>query len=560
MSDFDETHDWVVVGSGAGSMCSGLVMRSTGKSVLILEKTGLVGGTTARSGGVMWIPNNPFMKRDGVEDTFEQALNYLDHAVGQQDDAPAATRERRLVYLRQAPEMLGFLMEQGIRFNRVAYWPDYYDELPGGSVQGRTVVADPFNINELGEWKKKLRPGFLPIPATMDEAMTLPYMRCSPVSKKNLAKVVGRTIKGMLTGRKIVSAGMALQGRMLQAALRAGIDIRTDSPVSELIIEDGVVGGVVTVRDGRPWRVGARLGVLMNSGGFARNQRMRDQYQPGTSAEWTAASPDDTGEMIEEMMRHGIAVAQMEEMVGYPTTMPPGSENDFIKPGVQRITGSPHAILVDQSGIRYMNEGGSYMAYCKGMLERNKVVPAIPSWAVLDSQYLKRYLLSGKSPKPKILKRWHEAGYLKQGDTLEALAVEMKVEPATLRETVTRFNGFVANGRDEDFHRGERAYDRWCGEFVREPQETLGTIEKGPFYAVPVYPGDVSTFGGVMTDERARVLREDGSVVRGLYATGVCTASVMGRVYPGAGSSIGPAFVWGWVAARHAAGLDAQDL
>lgn len=560
MSDFDEIHDWVVVGSGAGSICSGLVMRSMGKSVLILEKTELVGGTTARSGGVMWVPNNPFMKRDGVEDTFDQALTYLDHVVGRQEDAPAATRERRQVFLQQAPEMLGFLMEQGIQFNRVAYWPDYYDEQPGGSVQGRTVVAEPFNINELGSWKKKLRPGFLPMPATMDEAMTLPYMRCSSVAKKNLAKVVGRTIKGVLLGKKVVSAGMALQGRLLQAALRADIDIRTDSPVNELVIEDGIAKGVVTVKNGLPWRIGARLGVLMNSGGFARNQRMRDQYQPGTSAEWSATNPADTGEMIEEMMRHGIAVAQMEEMVGYPTTMPPGSENDFIKPGVQRITGAPHAILVDQSGIRYMNEGGSYMAYCKGMLERNKVVPAVPSWAVLDSQYLERYLLSGKSPKPKLLKRWQEAGYLKQGDTIEALAAQMKVDPATLVETVTRFNGFVANGRDEDFLRGERAYDRWCGEFVCEPQETLGTIEKGPFYAIPVYPGDVSTFGGVMTDDRARVLKEDGSVVQGLYATGVCTASMMGRVYPGAGASIAPAMVWGWVAARDAANLDARGL
>ncbi len=556
MSSFDEVQDWVVVGSGAGSMCSGLVMKSAGKSVLILEKTDLVGGTTARSGGVMWIPDNPFMKRDGVEDSYDQALTYLDHAVGRQNDAPAATRERRITYLQQAPKMLDFLMGQGIPFNRVGYWPDYYDELPGGSVAGRTVVAEPFNIKELGEWKSKLRPGFLPIPATMDEALTLPYMRCSPVAKKNLARLIGRVIKGVLTGRKVVSAGMALQGRLLQVALRAGIEIRTDSPVSELVIEDGAVKGVVTVKDGKPWRVGARVGVLVNAGGFARNQRMRDQYIPHTSTEWSASNPADTGEMIEEMMRHGIAVAQMDAMIGYPTTMPPGSEKDFIYPGVQRITGSPHAILVDQTGVRYQNEGGSYMAYCQGMLDRHRISPAVPSWAVLDSQYIERYLLSGKSPKRKLLKKWHEAGYLKQGETLEALATEMQVEPATLKETVERFNGFVRQGRDEDFGRGERAYDRWCGEFVREPQQTLGTIEKGPFYAVPVYPGDVSTFGGVLTDDRGRVLKEDGAVIRGLYATGVCTASMMGRIYPGAGGSIGPAMVWGWVAAHHAAGLE----
>ncbi len=180
-----------------------------------------------------------------------------------------------------------------------------------------------------------------------------------------LLKVVGRAISAVLTGKRWVSAGNALQGRMLQAALRSGAEIRTESPVRELIVENGTVRGVLTVKDGKPWRVGARLGVLVNAGGFAHNQRMRDQYQPGTSSSWSSAAPGDTGEMIEEMMRHGAAVAQMEEMVGQQTTLAPGSENDDIKPSAQRMTASPHAILVDQTGVRYMNEGGSYMAYCK---------------------------------------------------------------------------------------------------------------------------------------------------------------------------------------------------
>jgi 3-oxosteroid 1-dehydrogenase len=295
--------------------------------------------------------------------------------------------------------------------------------------------------------------------------------------------------------------------------------------------------------------------VLVNAGGFARNQRMRDRYQPGTSAKWTMASSGDTGEMIEEMMRHGAAIAQMEEMVGSQLTLPPGAEDADFKSTAQAMTAAPHAILVDQSGVRYMNEGGSYMAYCKGMLERDKVVPAVPSWAIFDSQYMRTYMLAGTMPGTRKPQRWYDEGYLRKAATIEDLAQQLKIDPATLRATVDRFNGFVAKNRDEDFHRGDRAYDRWLGDSYNKPSETLGAIAEAPFYAVPVVPGDVSTYGGVVTDMHARVLREDGSVIPGLYATGVSTASVMGRAYPGAGCSVGPSFVWGYVAARHAASV-----
>jgi 3-oxosteroid 1-dehydrogenase len=283
---------------------------------------------------------------------------------------------------------------------------------------------------------------------------------------------------------------------------------------------------------------------------------MRDRYQPGTSVEWTQVAPGDTGEMIQEMMRHGAAIAQMEEMVGYQMTIPPGHENDYVKPNIQNVTAAPHVILVDQSGVRYMNEAGSYMAYCKGMLQRNKVVPAVPGWAIFDSQFLRNYMFAGTMPGTNKPRRWFDEGYLRKADTVEDLARLIKIETATLRATVERFNGFVAKNRDEDFHRGDRAYDRWLGDPYHKPSETLGMIGKTPFYAIPVYPGDVGTYGGVVTDAHARVLRNDGSVIPGLYATGVSTASVMGRVYPGAGSSVGPSFVWGYIAAEHAAIAD----
>ena len=551
MSNFDETFDFVVVGSGGGSMCCALALRAGGKSVAILEKTPLIGGTTARSGGVMWIPNNRFMKRDGVLDSTEQGVAYLEAVSGGRNDTPGSTPDRRRTYVEEGAKMVDFLVDQGIKLNRVSYWPDYYDEAPGGSEQGRTVVAELFNINELGPWKAKLRPNFISMMSTLDEMLKLPYIFKSWASKKVAAKVVLRTMGAMLTGKRYVTAGAALQGRMFQAALKAGVTFHTDTAVKELVVEDGAVKGVVAMRDGKPWRVGAKLGVLVNAGGFSHNQAMRDQYQPGTKAKWSNTAEGDTGEMILEMMRIGAAIAQMEEMVGNQMSFPPGTENNAVKEVVQGVTAAPHAILVDQSGQRYMNEAGSYMAYCKGMLERNREVPAVPSWAIMDSQFMKQYMLAGTMPGAKKPAKWFDSGFLKKADTLEELAEIIKVDAAALTGTVERFNGFVANNRDEDFKRGDRAYDRWLGDPYHDKNPSLGAIAEGPFYAMEVVPGDVGTYGGVVTDSNARVLREDGSVIAGLYATGISTASAMGRVYPGAGASVGPSFLWGYVTAKH---------
>ncbi len=548
----NETFDFIIVGSGGGSMCAALVMRAAGKSVLILEKTDLVGGTTAVSGGVMWIPNNRFLASEGIEDSPEQAMAYLDAVVGDHDDTPGATRIRRQTYVEQAPAMVDFLVEQGIELRRVPSWPDYC-AAPGECVPGRTVVSELFDINRLGEWKQKLRPGFLPVPAYLEEAMQLPDMKRSWASKKILARIIGRTLASRLRGKHLATAGQALQGQMLHAALQAGADIRTEAGVKKLLVEGDRIAGVMIDKDGSDWRIGARHGVLLNAGGFSRNQQMRDQYIPGTSAEWTLTAPGDTGEMIQEAVRIGAAVAQMEERVGNPMSFPPGKQpaQPVI---VHGDLAKPHAILVDQSGVRYMREANSYVEVSRGILERNRQTPAIPSWLVLDSRFLATYPLAGDMRGRKKPKAWLEQNFLRQGETLAELASACDIDPATLSATIERFNGLVRSGRDEDFHRGDHAYDRWLGDALHESSPTLGTIEQGPFYAIPVYPGDVSTFGGVVTDEHARVLREDGSVIAGLYATGTSTASVMGRGCPGAGASIGPSFTWGYVAANHAAG------
>jgi 3-oxosteroid 1-dehydrogenase len=558
MAVFDETFDWVVVGSGGGSMSSSLLMRDAGKSVVVLEKSQYAGGTTCKSGGVIWLPANPFM--DPGEDSAERGIEYLDALIGDSPDQPGTSPEKRRAYVTEGREMIDFLLRKGVKLARGSkFWPDYYDEYPGGCKTSRTVIALPFDRNELGEWAPKLRKGFLEVPALLDDGMKLPFLSAGE-KLAFYAKVGSQMILGKLTGKHWVTAGAALQGRMLQQVLKAGVDLRLETPVDEMIVENGRVAGVVTVKDGKPWRIGATLGVLVNAGGFARNQEMRDRYMPGTRAEWSMTSESDTGEMHKEMERLGGVLAQMDQMVGFQFTRAPGWDTDYVAPGVQSVTAKPHAILVDQTGVRYQNEGGSYEEYCEGMVVRDRTVPAIPSWGILDRQFMELYPLAGAG-QGKVPRKWAESGWLKQADTIEELAKSIEVDPATLKATVERWNRMVDKGADEDFRRGERTYDLWLGDPRKERKKrTLGRIEKAPFYAIDVVPGDVSTYGGVVTDANSRVLKADGTPIEGLYACGVSTASPMGKVYPGAGASVGPSMAFGWIAAKHAAGLGNQAL
>ncbi len=555
-----ETFDFVIVGSGGGSMCAALVLRKAGKSVLILEKSDLVGGTTATSGGVMWIPNNRFMKSEGIPDSREQAIGYLDAVIGDHADMPGASRERRIAYVDEAPKMLDFLVEQGIKLRRIPSWPDYYSA-PGESIPGRTVVSELFDINQLGDWKKKLRPGFLPLPLNLDEAMQMPLIKRTPSAKKVLFRGIGRVLADIFTGRKRTTAGQALQGQMLQAALKAGVDIRTHAKVKQLAVENNRVIGVVAEINGTESRIDARLGVLINAGGFSRNQRMLDQYIPGIKTEWSSVIPEDLGEMIEEGQRIGGAIAQMEHRIGGQVAMVPTSASKKTaatkKPAVmQNDTSKPHSIVVDQNGTRYMNEAGSSIEFVRRMLAHQKTLgTTVPSWMIFDSQYINTFMLAGSMPGPKKPQAWLDEKFLHKAETLDELAASCGINATNLTASVERFNGFARNDRDEDFHRGESAYEQWLGDPLRDTNKSLGAIEQGPFYALQLFPGDVSTYGGLVTDIHARVLRDDSSVIEGLYATGTSTASVMGPGELGAGGSIGPAFTFGYIAAKHALSL-----
>jgi 3-oxosteroid 1-dehydrogenase len=376
---------------------------------------------------------------------------------------------------------------------------------------------------------------------------TLFLAKRSWAGKLMALRLVSRVLRGKLTGKDMRANGAAIQGRMLQIALRERLPIWTESPVRQLLVENGKVSGVLVARDGRTLRVRATSGVLINAGGFSHSQELRERYQPKPNAwRWTNANPGDTGEMIESAVKLGAAVDLMNESVWEASSfLADGSLFCFHSPN---DVGKPHCIVVDQKGCRFANENCNYMEFGQHMYTAG----AVPAYAIFDSRHRQNYTW-GLMPPGITDKKFIDSGYMIRASSLAELAQRCGIGAENLSCTVDRFNGFARTGIDEDFHRGEGAYGRYYGDPKVTPNPSLGTIERAPFYAVRLQPGDLGTTGGLLTDEFARVLRADGSVIAGLYATGNSSASVFGRRYPGAGATIGPSMTFGYIAAKHAA-------
>jgi 3-oxosteroid 1-dehydrogenase len=542
----DETYDFIIVGSGGGSVPAAMVMKKAGKRPLILEKQPMIGGTSAFSGGMLWIPNNDYLKAVGLKDSDEKARAYMDAVIG--DPLPSSTPARRDAYVRGAPEMLRFMTQLGLRM-RHAHLADYYDEKTGGMADGRSVVPKLFDVRALGEWEPKLggHPITQGIPSEGSEA---PKVQSGTFEGKIIMMKIGwRMFQNKYLGRKIRGFGNALTGQLFNIALKAGVPIWTETEVKDLLVEDGRVVGVIAQRDGRRIELRAELGVLVNAGGFSHNLEMRAQYQPQPTPKWSQVNPSDTGDMIKTLMAHGAAVSLMDEAFWFPCSFYPDGSFAGMHGGYDFA--KPHTIVVDSRGKRFVNEAISHMEMGRQMYANN----AVPAWVVFDNNRRRKYPFGTILPGLPI-KKYIDAGYLKTSDTLAGLAAACGIDAQGLQETVARFNGFMRKGVDEDFHRGESAYQRGAGDPRVKPNPTFGTIEQGPFFAVAVHPADVGTCGGVVTDEHARVLREDGAPIPGLYATGNTTATVMGHAYPGGGVSVGPSMTYGYLAARHAARMN----
>lgn len=538
---FDETFDVVIVGSGCASVTAALAVKAQGGSSVILEKQPLFGGSTAFSGGIAWIPNNPLLD----DDSEEASRTYLNHIVGEPSKAsPIAKRE---MFLKEGPRAVQFLLDQGVKLIRV-YWPDYYSSAPGGHDYGRTVSAELFDLNELGEWRDKLGSfyGFPALPIGSHEFVNLTLAQRTWKGKRSALRLGWNIFKDKVTGARRRGSGNAVQGRMLLAALKAGIPLRMGTELVELLTDGGAVVGVRVRGPEGKRTIGARRGVLLNAGGFSRNQAMRDTYQPKPSkTEWTMVNPGDTGEVMQMAMDLGADVDCMDEAWWTPgSLLPDGKYGGFHVPGE---SGKPHIVIVGPDGRRIGNEAGSYMEFGQRMYAKG----AVPSWAILESRALKHYswgpVMVGKSPQPFV-----ESGYLVKAASLEELARKCAIDVDGFVAEMKRFNGFAAKGVDEDFGRGASEHNKAMGDPTNRPNPSLGAIEQGPFYATRIWPLDVGTSGGLVTDEFARVLKADGEPIPGLYAAGNITAPVVGGRYPGAGASIGGGIAFGYVAARHA--------
>ncbi|WP_039801515.1 3-oxosteroid 1-dehydrogenase [Nocardia araoensis] len=545
--------DVVVVGSGAAGMTAALTAAYRGLSVTLIEKSRAFGGSTARSGGGIWIPNNPVLQSEGVPDSPELARTYLAAVVG--DRVPEA---RQRAFLERGPEMMRYLGARS-RYWEFVYdrgYSDYHPEFPGGLAQGRSIEPAPLDGRLLGGDLHKINQPTMSGPKgiafTVSDFHDLNMIARTWAGKRTAIKVGIQAVGNKLRGRLPLSLGKALAARLWLSLRDAGVPVWLNTPLTELITEGDAVVGVRAERDGTPVVIKARRGVVLAAGGFEHNLQMRQQYMSGPqSTDWTVGATENVGEGIVAGQKAGGAVDLMDDAWWGPSVRNPDGPPFFCL--AERS--QPGGIMVNHAGERFVNESAPYVNVVHKMYEQEAAgVGHIPAYFIMDQRFRDRYLFLGNFPKRPLPQKYLDAGIIRQADTLAELAAKIGVPAAALAATVERFNGFARAGRDEDFRRGDSAYDRYYGDPTVRPNPCLAPIEQGPFYAVEMVPGDLGTKGGLVTDEHARVLDSDDRPIPGLYAAGNNSASVMGNDYAGAGATIGPAMVFGYIAAGHIAG------
>lgn len=554
-------YDVVVVGSGAGGLLSAIRAHDLGLRPIVIEKSDRYGGTSAVSGGAIWIPNNAFI---GDQDSPAKALGYLQKVT--EGKVPTAKLER---YVDLAPVMVDYLKSLGIEYYTNPYmpYPDYYPFVEGAAPGGRTMLIRPMDGGELGEEFFRLRESYPEFKMFDKIALDLMDGGIIMARAKGWRRVVLRTLwrywsdlpfRRRTHRDRLLTIGNALIGGLRKAMIDRNIPLALNTAMTGLEMNGATVVAVKASAQGRPVRIGAARAVILASGGYEQSQEMRNEHftQP-TNPRWSATPRDNNvGDALTATREAGAAVEFLDEAWWAPTVTIPYRQapNLLRNQALFFERGYPHSLAVNRLGKRFTNEICSYHQFGQAMLRDNAETGAnLPCWLIFDADYRARYPLGGLQPgwampDSRVPADWFDT-FLYKADSLAALAGKIGVPGDTLAATVGRFNEHALKGEDPDFGRGANVYNQFFGDPNHKPNRNLGPVAKAPFYAVRIDLGDLGSKGGPRTDEQARVLREDGSPIGGLYAIGNCSGSVMGPAYPGAGSTLGASMTFGYAAA-----------
>ncbi|OBA90458.1 3-ketosteroid-delta-1-dehydrogenase [Mycobacteriaceae bacterium 1482268.1] len=561
-TEFDVAVDVLVVGSGGGGMTAALTADAAGLDTLVVEKSAHFGGSTALSGGGIWVPGAPSQRKEGYVPDPDDVFTYLKTIT---DGLVSEARLRQ--YVDKAPEMMEFLegRSQWFEFVWKPGYADYYPELPGGSALGSTINVPALDLRKLGDEEQNLLQPLALAPRGIwfaPKDLRLFYqVRQNWRGKAVLIKLIWRMFRARVFGDRMAAIGQSLAARLRMAMQEHGIPLWLNAPMTELITDvEGTVVGAVVERDGRQQRIGARRGVILAAGGFDHDMEWRRQHLPVLEKDWSFGNPASMGDGIRAGEKVGGSTDLLDEAWWFPAMCWPDGRLQFMLN--ERMM--PAQFVVNGEGKRFINEAAPYMDFAHAMIEgQNSGVTHIPCWLITDIRSFHRYVVAGHLPVPKVPfapvptgwkvpRAWLESGIVKEAGSFEELAAKIGVPPAALRQTAARFNELARKGHDDDFNRGDSAYDNYYGD-PKLPNPNLYPLGNPPYYAFQIVLGDLGTSGGLRTDEFARVLRADDTEVKGLYAVGNTSAAVMGRSYAGAGATIGPAMTFGYVAAKHIA-------
>ncbi|PAT36982.1 FAD-dependent oxidoreductase [Vandammella animalimorsus] len=559
MSEQESMYDVLVIGTGASGMSAAITAAHQGLKVLVVEKASVYGGTTARSGGWLWIPGTELAKQQGIHEPADAARSYLQHEATTHFDA-----DRVAAFIENGPQAIDFFTNKTcVQFDMPAVFPDYHAEAPGGQPGGRSMVTRPFDARELGQHVAQLAP---PVPELTVFGMMLGsgkelwhFLRAfkSLESFWYVAKRFGRHFADVLQhGRGMtLTNGNALAGRLFKAGLDLDIPVWLNAPAQKLITDQGRVVGATVVREGQPIDLRVRRGVVLACGGFPHDIERRKQlfpHAPTGHEHFTPSPTPNTGDGLRlgESVGGWVDPTIPNAAAWCPTSIVKRKDGtDGVMPHfIDRA--KPGVIAVTPQGRRFTNEALSYHDFIQDLVKACAGSPAVRCWLVCDHAHLREYGMGAVAPFPLPIGKHLKSGYLKRGRSLQELAQAIGVPPDALQEEVEAFNRDAISGTDTRFAKGSTAYNRYQGDALVKPNPCMAPIQHGPFYAIQVVVGDIGTFAGLATDRHCRVLQKDGQPVRGLFAVGNDAASIMGGNYPGAGITLGPALTFGYIAGR----------